>query len=236
MVNLQDYGTSTKQSPLLALALLVPIPTLGTLAAMWVPATRGTLEGQSLYFLAKLWILIWPLFWWFRFEREATPFAPPKRGGLVVGTVMGLTLSGVIYVSWQLFGHFIDTTALRVQATTSGIDSPLQFLGLCSYLALVNSLLEEFVWRWFVYRKCQQWLQPPMATLLTAFFFTLHHVFALKAQLNWMMTLLGSLAVFTGSLLWSWCYIRYRSVWPGYLCHLIVDAALFLVGWQIIFP
>jgi membrane protease YdiL (CAAX protease family) len=41
--------------------------------------------------------------------------------------------------------------------------------------------------------------------------------------------------VFTGGAIWSWLYVRYRSIWPGYLSHAIVDVAVFAVGWWIIF-
>jgi membrane protease YdiL (CAAX protease family) len=35
--------------------------------------------------------------------------------------------------------------------------------------------------------------------------------------------------------MWSWLYLRYRSVWPCYVSHAIVDIAVFVVGWLIIF-
>ena len=73
------------------------------------------------------------------------------------------------------------------------------------------------------------------AVVLSSIFFTLHHVIALRAQLDVLPTILASLGVFVGGIAWSWCYLRYRSVWPGYLSHLIVDVTLLWIGWQMIF-
>ena len=60
-------------------------------------------------------------------------------------------------------------------------------------------------------------------------------VIVLAAQFNWPIVLLGSLGVFIGGAAWSWLYLRFRSIWPGYLSHAIVDAALFIIGYWLIF-
>jgi membrane protease YdiL (CAAX protease family) len=65
--------------------------------------------------------------------------------------------------------------------------------------------------------------------------FTAHHVVALAGQFNWDITLLASLGVFIGGTAWSWLYLRYRSIWPGYVSHAIVDVAIFVIGYGLIF-
>ena len=69
----------------------------------------------------------------------------------------------------------------------------------------------------------------------SALAFTIHHVFALKAQFGWSVTLIASLGIFIGGGVWSWMYARYRSIWPGYVSHAIVDVAVFAIGWMLIF-
>ena len=44
-----------------------------------------------------------------------------------------------------------------------------------------------------------------------------------------------TLGVFLGGCAWSWLYLRYRSIWPGYISHIIADIAVFGVGWMILF-
>jgi membrane protease YdiL (CAAX protease family) len=41
--------------------------------------------------------------------------------------------------------------------------------------------------------------------------------------------------VFIGGCVWSWCFLRFRSIWPGYVSHVIVDVAVFAVGYLILF-
>jgi membrane protease YdiL (CAAX protease family) len=44
-----------------------------------------------------------------------------------------------------------------------------------------------------------------------------------------------SLGVFVGGLLWSWLLRRHGSLVPGYLSHILVDLAIFVVGASMLF-
>lgn len=252
-----------KRLALLALLLLVPAPSLGVALSMMIDGTQGTTLGKAAYFMSKIWILALPIVWliWIdkvnlssrpkwpvRFSvgtfshyladlaRNVISFSPARKGGFGIAAGLGLLFGGAIIGGFWLFGDLIiDPVVLRDAATTNGIGSLPVYLGFVAYLTLVNSLLEEYVWRWFVFRKCETLVGGGAAVICSALFFTIHHVFALKAQMGWTPTLLGSTGVFIGGAAWSWCYLRFRSVWPGYVSHLIVDAAVFSVGWYLIF-
>jgi membrane protease YdiL (CAAX protease family) len=103
------------------------------------------------------------------------------------------------------------------------------------YWITLNSLMEEYVWRWFCFRQCEQLLGGVGGVLGAAIGFTLHHIVALAGQFPWPMILLGSLGVFCGGAIWSWLYLKYRSVWPCYVSHAIVDVPIFIVGYWMIF-
>ena len=49
------------------------------------------------------------------------------------------------------------------------------------------------------------------------------------------LALLATLGVAIGGAWWSWLYLRYESVWPGYLSHVIVDLAIFAIGGWLLF-
>ncbi len=234
-----DETHKARASALLALVLLVPAPSVGTALAMSVDATQGTWIGQGAYLLSKLWLVALPLAWLLWVDGGRVSWSPPRKGGLMAGIALGLVLSLGIYLAYAvLVPQLIDPAQVRARALQVGIGAPPRFILFAGYLILVNSLLEEYVWRWFVFRKCEALLPPGhggMAVLLSAMFFTVHHVIALRAQFDWLPAILASLGVFLGGAVWSWCYLKYRSVWPGYLSHLVVDVTLLWIGWQLIF-
>ncbi len=232
---ISDSTGISNRTALVALILLVPAPSIGTAAAMLVDVTAGPV-GQSLYIAGKIWLALLPLLWLRFFMKRRLSWSPAKRGGFVTAAVLGIAISVVIAGVYIVLGSkLVDPEMVRGQAAESGIDNKLVYLGFGLYLCMINSLLEEYVWRWFVFRHCETLVGGPVAIALSAALFTVHHVLALSAQFDWLVTALASAGVFIGGAVWSWCYLRFRSIWPGYVSHLIVDVTILIIGWHLLF-
>ncbi|MBI4601780.1 MAG: CPBP family intramembrane metalloprotease [Planctomycetes bacterium] len=218
---------------LLALLLLVPAPSVGVLLAMRI--APGPV-GQAVYGLSKLWLLALPLLWLRLVEKSPVSFSPPRRGGFFFGIASGLLMGGAVVLAYLgLGGLVIEPETFRAEAVKNGIGTPGRFAALAAYLILVNSLLEEYVWRWFVFRRCEDLLPSGAAVAASAAFFTLHHTIALAIQFEWLVAALASAGIFAGAAVWSYTYGRYRSIWPGYSSHVIVDVAVLVIGWRLLF-
>ncbi|MHC4949173.1 MAG: CPBP family intramembrane glutamic endopeptidase [Planctomycetota bacterium] len=228
-----------RRRALLALLLLVPIPSIGTASAMVIDATEGTDWGRAIFAAAKVLLIVFPAAWLLLVERGRPSLSPARRGGFGPAAALGVLISVVIVAAWWLVGRaWIDPDLIRATAATTGIDDPWMYLAFAAWTCTINSVLEEYVWRWFVFRQCEVLLpggRGVPAVLLSAALFTVHHVFALRAQFGWDVTALASAGVFIGGAVWSWCYLRYRSIWPGWLSHVIVDITVFAIGWILIF-
>ncbi len=227
-------GDRSRRRALLALALLVPAPTVGVLAGLWW--WPQTTLGQTVYTAAKVWLLALPLWWHWGVERRPVRVSKPERAGLLTGIATGVAISAVIVAAYALIGRtWIDAEAVRRAAGERGFDNAGLYVGFAIYISLVNALLEEYVWRWFVFRRCERLVRPAAAALLAAALFTVHHVFALTVYFDWRITALCAAGVFVGGATWSWLYLRYRNVWSPWISHAIVDVAVFWVGWRLIF-
>lgn len=229
--------------PGLAMALLVPAPSIGALMALWLAAGA---TGGAIYALAKVWLLAMPILWTITIERRPMARRVALRqmstgrvpAGMWTGVALGVAISiGILlgYGAIEWFFGGIDGAKLKEVATASGFGTPLSFVLLGAYLSLVNSLLEEYVWRWFVFRACASMMPPVPAVVLSAVFFTLHHIVVLAAYFPAWLAATASLGVFVGGCAWSWCYLRFGSVWPGYVSHIIVDLAILAIGWRLLF-
>ena len=142
----------------------------------------------------------------------------------------------VVLVAFLLVGRRgIDLSHMQTMAAQMGLDSVAIYLLGALYWCTVNSVLEEYVWRWFLFRKCEVLTGGLRAVVLAALLFTVHHFFALIVYFDWPIAALCCLGVFLGGAIWSWLYLRYRSIWPGYLSHAIVDVFIFALGFWIFF-
>lgn len=222
-----------RRRALVALLLLAPIPSLGVTAAMVV---SPGLVGQTIFLTAKMWLLFFPAFWYLVIEGGTPSWSPPRRGGLGVGLVSGLAAAGVIGLAAIAVGVFrTDMSALSIELDTMGLAQPSAYLLAALGWTVVNSLVEEYVYRWFILGQCKRLLPPAAAIVASAVIFTAHHVIALSTYLPGHLTAIGSLGVFLGGVLWAALYGRYRSIWPGWLSHVIADAAIFAIGWGLLF-
>ncbi len=220
---------------MLALTLLVPVPTLGALAGLWW--FPGTALGTGLFLAAKLWLLGLPLIWHRGVDHGRWSGSPARRGGFGVALASGAVIVAAILGVWLALGPvLIDRAAVRATAATAGLDDPRAYLVMALYWCTLNALLEEYVWRWFVASQAVALVQRyALAALIAALAFTAHHVVALRAYFDWPVVLLASAGICIGGGLWSWMYLRYRSIWPGLISHVCADIAVFGIGWHLLF-
>jgi len=217
----------------LALAAIVPAPTLGIVAALQL--WPDTALGQIVYAVCKLWLLALPVAWLVLVERQRPRIPRLRADGMVAGVATGVGMFVCIVGALILFGGWIDTELMAQRITAIGLGDPRVFLLGALYWCTVNSILEEYVWRWFVFTRCEALMPRAVAVIAAGLFFTLHHVIALDFYFDWRVTLLGSAGVFIGGATWSWIYLRWRNIYAAYVSHVFADLAVFGVGWYLVF-
>ncbi|MCW8983759.1 MAG: CPBP family intramembrane metalloprotease [Thermoanaerobaculales bacterium] len=218
---------------LIALLLIAPIPSFGVIMAMVV--APGPV-GKTIFTVAKIWLLVFPAAWYLLVEKGRPSWSPPLRGGLAVGAASGVVVAGIIVVgAWLLGVQNMDLAPLRTEVQKMGLHTALPYLAGAAGWTFVNSLMEEYVYRWFVFRQCETLMKGWAAVIASAAVFTAHHVIAVGQYLDPLLAFLASAGVFAGGVVWSWLYMRYRSIWPGWLSHVLADIAVFGIGWWLLF-
>ena len=234
---------SEKRSALLALLLIAPAPSVGVVVALY--GAPGVL-GSTLWALAKLWFLVAPALWyllknkqplsWSPLQHVSVPAVGKTSTGMAAGLLSGLLMAAGIVVGYLMFGKDqFDPAPMRELLHTAGLTSPQRYLVMAAYWTLFNSLVEEYAFRWFLFRQCEQILLVRRAVLAAALIFMVHHSIALSAYVPWNLNVLGSLSIAGAGIVWSGLYARYRSIWPGYLSHICADVAVFAVGYDALF-
>ena len=215
------------------LLLVVAAPSIGALSALWL--WPGAI-GSTIYLACKLVLYGLPAFVAWKTISKQDIRAGIRRGlrpgALLFGLISGVLVGGGIVALW--FGWLddeIDTQRLVEVIKESGMDQATSFWLFAAWLCLGNSLLEEFVFRWFVDGRLDRLALPRFLILpISALIFTAHHVIVLAAYFQPVMVVLGSCGVFIGGLMWSWSLRRWGSLLPGWISHALVDIAIFIVG------
>src|SRR5262249_43946122 len=143
---------------------------------------------STVYALAKVVQFALPILWlWYlarkRFENVKTSLLAlkPNSRGLGIGLAFGLLVAaGILLVYFSLLrsGDLLAQTPALVREKVSqfGSASPVRYLLLGLFLCGVNSLMEEYYWRWFVFGELQNVASFATALILSSLAFMGHHV------------------------------------------------------------
>jgi uncharacterized protein len=216
------------------LVAVVPATSIGAIASTFI---APGIVGQSIAIGCGMWMVIFPIYWQRFIDRQPLDFKLTKAGsGFVVGIILGLGMFGFILGSYYTIGqHWLDIADIRARVDRMQMNVPLMIFGFGTFQTLINSFVEEYVWRWFVYQKCEVLVGKRVAVWLSALFFTLHHVILLIAYCNDLkLVAIGAMAVFLAGVIWARCFAIYRSILPCYISHLAADLALQLISWQVL--
>lgn len=224
---------SVHHRALFALIVTVPLASLGVLMSLLI---APGIIGQSVVVICQLWLLVFPIIWLFRVEQQPLKIPKPVQRHWIVGMMIGLLMFSIILLTyWFLAQDWINQTEVQNKVQQVVNLNQFSFLVACIYLIVINSLVEEYLWRWFVYRRCEELVSSQASVFLSAFLFTLHHIIVLAYYFNWQVVIVGTIAVFCAGVVWAECYRKYRSIWSSYLSHAIAVMAICIVAWQVLF-
>jgi membrane protease YdiL (CAAX protease family) len=181
-----------------------------------------------------------PAFWIFAVLRQRPAWRLPDGRGLFSGTVFGLAvlLAMVGLYAWLKPSGVLDPAMaeIRAKVVDMGLQTPVAYASLGVFYALIHSFLEEYYWRWFVFGGLRTRTTATLAVVVAAVAFMAHHVLVLATFFGWgsPWTWVFSLSVAIGGGVWAWLYERAGTLYGVWLSHLIVDAAIFLVGYDMV--
>ena len=195
---------------------------------------------QGAYLLGKLIQFGFPILWVFLWQRETLQWQPFKPGGLAAGLSMGVFVAGAMLgLYWLVLkpaGFFIGPDeAVRHKIEGMGLTSTWRYALLGVFYAFCHSLLEEYYWRWFVFRQLKLFTTLPVAVAISSIGFMAHHILVLATFFGWQSpaTWLFSAAVGVGGALWALLYHRTQSLVAPWVSHCLVDAAIFVLGYDL---
>ena len=223
-----------RRRTILALLLVGMAPSVSTLLSFGV---GDGVASQVIFVFTKIWLFAVPLYWFLKIDRGTPSWSKPEQGGYGMAVGLGIAMSVLMMGAWLLLGKWIDADLLRDALEPVGLLDIRLYVGAAIYWILINSLLEEYVFRWFLVIKSEALVGPGnSAIILSAAIFVVHHTVALAVfGFPWWANLIASVSVFIGGAVFSWLYVRYRSVWIPYIAHAICDIVVFTVGAFIIF-
>jgi len=182
-----------------------------------------------------------PAVWVLAVQRGHMTLTPRYTGGVAAGVAFGaLVAAGTagLYLAFLRNSPLLaqGIPEMRSKLAGFGIDRTWEYLLLGVFYSLIHSLLEEYYWRWFVFGQLRRSMAFAPAATISSLGFMAHHVLVLGKYFGFASpaTWLLSACVAVGGWVWAWLYERTGSLVGPWISHLLVDAAIFAVGYDIV--
>jgi membrane protease YdiL (CAAX protease family) len=169
---------------------------------------------------------------------DAPKYAPSALAGLGFGlAVAALMIATYFFLMLPSGAMDGPRLAAKKKIVEFGVGSPAAMIGLGIFYSLCHSAFEEYYWRWFIYRGLQARMGLASAAVISGIGFMAHHILVLALYFGWdsPLTWLFSLGIAVGGATWAVIYRRWGTILGPWLSHLIVDAAIFGIGYHLLF-
>lgn len=223
------------------LGFALVFPTLMTWAYFILLADGDPTIQQTAYSVGKVVQFGLPVCWVLWILRTKIQVGRPGPG-LPLAALFGLVVGGSIYALYHLWlvpsGSLEGTVSeVREKVEGIGIDSKFKFAVMGIGYSLFHSFLEEYYWRWFVFKNLRRRTSLAIAVTVSSLGFMAHHVIVLGTYFGWdsPLSYLTSIGVAVGGAVWALLYNRTGSLYGPWLSHCLVDAAIFLVGFEMMY-
>jgi membrane protease YdiL (CAAX protease family) len=182
-----------------------------------------------------------PIVWVLFVQRGRIRLKPESLSGVALGIAFGLVVFAAalgLYYGYLKGAPFFAGAGKEIRGKLAGwkIDGVAEYAALGVFYSLLHSLLEEYYWRWFVFGQLRRAVSVRTAIVVSALGFMAHHVlvlgkyFGFASPAAWLL----SACVAVGGAFWAWLYHRSGSLLGPWASHMLVDAAIFLAGYDIV--
>jgi membrane protease YdiL (CAAX protease family) len=216
-------------------------PSIVTWAYFFQAATADQGVQQAVMATLKMLQFAFPAAWALLVLRDGIDCRRPTLRGVATGLLFGLAVAvaGWLVLRYVLIGSPMFVAAseqIRTKVASFGIDTVTKYVALAAFYSLAHSLLEEYYWRWFVFGQLRRLVSLWPAIVVSSLGFMAHHVLVLSLYFGWWSwpTLFFSASVAVGGAFWAWLYDRTGSLVGPWLSHLLVDAGIFFIGFQLV--
>ena len=217
------------------------LPTFVTLAYfVWTEDSAASVQ-QITYAVGKVVQFALPVYWVCLIQRHRPRLWPWTTRGMLLGLVFGLFISVVMLVVYhgllKSAAFFVEaSTEIREKVADLDVGQPWKFVLLGIFYSLFHSLLEEYYWRWFVFGQLRSLTTFWPAVVVSSLGFMAHHVVVVGSYFGYLspVTWFFSLSIAVGGAFWAWLYDRSGSLLGPWLGHLLIDAAIFAIGFDLL--
>ena len=156
-----------------------------------------------------------------------------KKRELAVALALGIGAFGVITGGYMVISRFFSLEEAIWQMTAEGGVNPGNFLYVSFYIALVNSMLEEFFFRGYAFLNLKSLTSRPVAYLFSAVLFAVYHLGMVSGNGNPLIWGAALILLTASGLILNALNEHSGSILTSWLLHMCANLGINAVGFYV---
>lgn len=104
------------------------------------------------------------------------------------------------------------------------------FLWIALYISFINSLLEEFFFRGFLFLNLQRISGRKFAYILSAFVFSIYHIAIMGNWFSPIIFIIAMIGLFVGALIFNYLNEKSGNIYNSWIVHMMANLSINTVG------
>lgn len=157
-----------------------------------------------------------------------------RKQGFFTALGLGLGIYALILGGYFLLKNVFDFSGIADSLTENAGVTKDNFLYVSLYISFVNSLLEEFFFRGFLFRNLKNHAKPATAYGVSAVLFATYHIAMMIGWFSFGLNALVLLGLTVGGLIFNWLNERLGCIYGSWLTHMFANFAINTIGFLLL--
>lgn len=144
--------------------------------------------------------------------------------------ILALGIYGTIIIAYFVLRSFIDLDNIQNILSNNLNVSERNFIYVALYISFINSLLEEFFFRGFIFLNLNKTMTQWKAYVISAFAFSIYHVAILANWFKPILFIVALVGLFIGGIIFNWLDAKSKNIYNSWLVHMFANFAINTIG------
>lgn len=158
----------------------------------------------------------------------------PDRKAVLPGLALGLSAFALILGGYTFLQTYLDLSGIPAALEQSAGVTKDNFLFVGLYIALCNSLLEEFFFRGFAFLMLRKVASKRFAYFFSAGAFAIYHAGFMGSWFSPILFVLMLTVLTVCGLFFNFMNDRRKRIWVSWLTHLFANLAINIIGMKLL--
>ncbi len=143
---------------------------------------------------------------------------------------LGIGLYLGILLVYFLLKDFINLTNIMAILDKNVSVNEDNFLWIALYISIINSLLEEFFFRGFIFLNLKRISGRKFSYIVSAFIFSTYHVAIMGNWFSPIIFILAMLGLFIGALIFNYLNEKEGNIYNSWIVHMMANLSINTIG------